>query len=107
MAFDLTGWAFSDAAEMPWQSLGDNIEMKVLGAADAKVIALFRFAAGYAGQPHFHEDAEFSYVLDGDLVSNGVAMTQGHAYAARAGTTHEEFRTANGCTIVSVFKSPT
>jgi anti-sigma factor ChrR (cupin superfamily) len=106
MQYDLTGWAFGDAGQVAWQAFGDDVEMKVLGAADGKVIALFRFAAGWVGRTHFHEDSEFTYILDGDLVSNGVAMAAGHAYAARAGTTHAEHRTENGCTIVSVFKSP-
>jgi anti-sigma factor ChrR (cupin superfamily) len=106
MAIDTTGWAFGDSGTAPWQLLGDEVEMKVLGAADGKIIALFRFGPGYTGATHFHEDAEFTYVLDGDLVSNGVTMSTGHAYAARAGTTHEEFRTERGCTLVSVFTSP-
>jgi quercetin dioxygenase-like cupin family protein len=106
MQFDLTGWAFGNGNQVPWQALGDHVEIKVLGAADGKVIALFRFAPGWVGGSHFHEDAEFTYILEGDLASNGVAMTAGHAYAARAGTRHEEHRTDNGCTIVSVFKSP-
>lgn len=106
MGIDIAGWAFTDSGSVPWQALGHDIEMKVLGAADSKVIALFRFAAGYVGGTHYHEEAEFTYVLEGDLISNGVAMSAGHAYAARAGTTHEEFSTTDGCTLVSVFKSP-
>lgn len=45
-------------------------------------------------------------MLDGDLVSNGVDMSTGHAYGVQAGTDPTEFRTVDGCTIVSVFKSP-
>ena len=80
--------------------------MKMLGAADGRVIAIFKFEPGFAGGTHHHDEPEFSYVLDGEIVSNGVAMAAGHAYAAETGTTHSEFRTDNGCTLVSVFKMP-
>lgn len=106
MSDPLDGWTFTDAGAMDWQPLGDKIAMKMLGAADGKVLAMFQFEAGYAGGSHHHEEPEFTYVLDGSIVSNGVRMEAGHAYAAVAGTTHEEFRTDDGCTLVSVFKAP-
>ena len=86
--------------------LGLSVEMKSLGAADGRMIALFRFAAGYVGGAHDHTDAEFSYILEGSMVSQGVQMEVGHAYDVEAGTTHDDFRTDNGCTLVSVFKIP-
>ena len=97
---------FTDAGAMEWQPLGDKIGMKMLGAADGKVLAMFQFEAGYVGGSHHHEEPEFTYVLSGSVVSNGVLMEAGHAYAAAAGTTHEEFRSDDGCTLVSVFKAP-
>ncbi len=33
-------------------------------------------------------------------------MAAGHADAAQAGTTHQEFRTETGATLVSVFSMP-
>ena len=100
------GWMFADSNEVPWQELAPGVEMKALGAATGRVIAMFRFAPGYEGASHHHDDAEFSYVLEGDLTANGVLMQAGHAYAASAGTTHDEFRTDTGCTVVSVFPVP-
>jgi anti-sigma factor ChrR (cupin superfamily) len=103
---DITGWAFGDADALDWMPIGDGVGMKMLAGADGRSIALFRFAAGYSGPTHHHEQVEFGYVLDGDLVSNGVQMGPGHAYAAQAGTDHTEFRTVDGCTLVNVFKTP-
>lgn len=100
------GWTFTDSAAMEWQGVGDKVEMKMLAGADGRVIALFKFEAGYVGGTHEHGDAEFSYVLEGEVVSNGVLMKAGHAYGVGAGTTHEEFRTDTGCTLVSVFAMP-
>jgi len=102
---DITGWAFADGEALDWAPIGDGVDIKMLGGADGRAIAMFRFAPGYSGATHHHEEAEFSYVLDGDLVSNGVQMGPGHAYAAQAGTDHTEFRTVDGCTLVSVFKT--
>ena len=91
---------------MDWQVLGEGVAMKSLGAADGRMIATFKFDAGYVGGVHHHEEPEFSYILEGSMVSQGVQMEVGHAYAVEAGTTHDDFRTDNGCTLVSVFKIP-
>jgi len=102
---DTTGWTFGDSDSIDWMTVGDKVEMKTLADAEGRTIALFRFGAGYVGGTHHHELSEFSYVLDGDLVSNGVPMKTGHAYGVASGTDHTEFRSENGCTLVSVFKS--
>ena len=91
---------------MPWQVLGEGVAMKAMGAADGRMIATFQFQPGYVGAAHDHVDPEFSYILEGSLISQGVLMTAGHSYAAQAGTTHDDFRTETGCTLVSVFKVP-
>ena len=98
------GWSFSDSGAMAWKPVGEGVAMKALCAANGKMIATFQFAPGYVGTLHHHEEPEFSYVLEGSVVSQGVLMTAGHAYSAQAGTSHEEFRTDTGCTLVSVFK---
>lgn len=100
------GWTFSDSGAQPWQTIGDGVAIKALGAADGRMIATFQFQPGYVGGVHQHHEPEFSYILEGSLVSQGVLMTAGHAYAATAGTTHDDFRTDTGCTLVSVFKVP-
>ena len=97
---------FADEATVPWQEMGPGVEMKTLAAAGGRMVALFRFAPGYEGGTHHHADAEFSYVLEGDLVSVGVPMAAGHAYAAEAGTDHTEFRSPNGAVVLSVFQIP-
>ena len=100
------GWTFSDSGVVPWQVMGDGVAMKALGAADGRMIATFQFQPGFVGGVHQHDEPEFSYILEGSLISQGVVMTAGHAYAVEAGTTHDDFRTDPGCTLVSVFKIP-
>ena len=100
------GWTFTDGSAIDWQQIGEGVAMKVLGVADGKMIATFKFEPGYVGGTHHHEEPEFSYILEGSMISQGVPMEVGHAYAAQTGTTHDDFRTENGCTLVSVFKVP-
>ena len=100
------GWMFADSDALPWQAMGPGVEMKTLASAGGRLIAMFKFDAGYEGGTHHHGDAEFTYVIEGDLVSNGVPMAAGHAYAAEAGTDHTEFRSPSGATVVSVFQIP-
>lgn len=100
------GWMFADSNAIEWNEMGPGVSMKTLGAANGRLIAMFQFEPGYVGGSHEHGDAEFTYLIDGTLVSNGVLMEAGHAYAAEAGTTHSEFRTDTGATLVSVFAMP-
>ena len=106
MDHDITGWTFTDGGEAPWQEMGPGVEMKSLGMANGRLMAMFRFAPGYVGGAHDHGDAEFTYVLEGDLISNGVEMKAGHGYAAEAGTRHTGFESPNGGIVVSVFQVP-
>ena len=103
---DAAGWTFADSNEMEWQSLGPGIEMKMMAAATGQAIGLFRFAPGYRGAAHVHGHAEFSYVLEGELLSTGATLGPGAAYSAERGTSHDDFGTDTGCTIVSVFGLP-
>ncbi|MFT4618435.1 MAG: hypothetical protein ACI9DE_002719, partial [Halioglobus sp.] len=41
---------------MDWQVLGEGVAMKSLGAADGRMIATFKFDAGYVGGVHHHEE---------------------------------------------------
>jgi anti-sigma factor ChrR (cupin superfamily) len=100
------GWTFGDSAAQAWQPMGEGIAMKALATADGRMIATFQFQPGYVGSAHHHTEAEFTYILEGSLISQGVVMSAGHAYAAQAGTDHDDFRTENGCTLVSVFTVP-
>lgn len=97
------GWTFADSEAMDWQARGPGIAMKTLGIANGRMQAMFKFDAGYEGGTHHHSDSEFTYILEGEIISNGVLMKAGHSYAAQEGTTHTEFRTDSGCTVISVF----
>jgi quercetin dioxygenase-like cupin family protein len=107
MTIDNAGWTFADESAIEWQPLGPDVAMKTLGIANGKMMAMFKFDAGYVGGVHEHtNEPEFSYIIEGSMVNNGVEMEAGHSYAAEMGTTHSEFRTDNGATLISVFPVP-
>lgn len=106
MDISLGGWdvgSFDQVEWSPWGSAG-NARAKVMASADGYHVALVEAEAGYAGDPHQHDHAEFLYVVDGTLRTQGRGMTRGDAYAAAAGSTHDDFGTDTGATYLSIFR---
>jgi uncharacterized protein len=102
----LEGWDIGKADEtewMPWGSRGDA-RAKILGRADGYTVVLVEAEPGYRGDPHVHEHAEFSYVIDGTIRNQGQIFNGGDGYAAAAGSTHTDFETPTGATYVVIFK---
>jgi hypothetical protein len=101
----LQGWDINHAAEVDWVPWGEGgARAKILGAADGYFLALVEADAGYRGTPHEHAHAEFFYLLDGDVTNQGTAMTSGDAYAASAGSRHDDFHTDSPARYLSIFK---
>lgn len=101
----LEGWdigKFDEKEWVPWGSGGARA--KVLAAADGYMVVLVEAEPGYQGDPHVHEFAEFSYVIEGTIRNQGVRFQQGDGYAAAAGSTHTDFETETGATYVVIFK---
>jgi quercetin dioxygenase-like cupin family protein len=99
----IDGWVFADSASIEWKSMAPGVRMKSLGMANGRLMALFQFDAGCVGGAHNHGDAEFTYLLEGEMLSNGVQMLPGHSYAAPAGTRHVQFDAVTASTVLSVF----
>ena len=102
----MEGWdigSFEHIDWAPWGSGGDA-RAKVMASAAEFYLALVEADAGYAGDPHQHDHAEFLYVVDGSLRTQGREMTKGDAYAAAPGSTHDDFGTDAGATYLSIFR---
>lgn len=105
--YSLDGWDITKAAEadwVPWGDKNDGTRAKVLGNADGYLAVLVEAAPGYTGTEHVHTNAEFQYVVSGELHTQGQTLTAGDAYAAAAGSRHQDFGTDSGATYFLVFK---
>lgn len=97
------GFVYGDANSIEWRPMKPGMDMKSLGQADGQMMALYRFDAGYVGTPHEHNGAEFTYVIEGTIVSDGLTLTPGHGWSAPHGTPHKRFYAETDATVVSVF----
>ena len=102
----LDGWDIGTFDQLEWASWGSrgDARAKVLANADGYVVTLVEAQPGYQGDPHVHAHAEFLYVIDGALRTQGKEMRKGDAYAAAAGSTHSDFATETGATYLLTFK---
>jgi hypothetical protein len=69
----LQGWGITrgdDAEGIPWGQDG-KARAKVLGQADGYVVVVVEAEAGYQGTPHRPYQAEFFYLVDGQVRNQG------------------------------------
>ena len=102
----LEGWDIGhldDAEWVPWGSTGDA-RAKVLATGDGYYVVLVEAEAGYEGEAHVHEHTEFSYVLEGEVRTQGTTMRAGDASAAAIGSEHTDFAAETTATYLSIFK---
>lgn len=77
------------------------------GQASGHRSMLLRFAAGAVLPAHRHPGDEICLVLEGAVLSNGVALSAGECQALRAGTRHQPVRSAGGALVfVRLFDPP-
>jgi uncharacterized protein len=102
----LEGWDITptDGPEwIPWGE-GDGARARIIGSADGYFVALVEAQVGYRGTPHVHEHAEFLYVIDGRVRTQGQELAAGAGYAAAAGSAHDDFEALTPSTYLSVFR---
>jgi anti-sigma factor ChrR (cupin superfamily) len=102
----LEGWSITHSADAQWSPWGDDgkARAKVLGTADGYIVALVEADVGYRGTPHEHAHAEFSFVVNGTIRSQGEILNAGDGYAAAAGSTHDDFETLTPASYLSIFR---
>jgi quercetin dioxygenase-like cupin family protein len=95
---------FDEIAWAPWGS-GGKAQAKVLGSGDGYFVSVIEAEAGYRGDPHSHNHAEFFYLIEGSLRNQGRELKAGAGYAAAAGSTHADFEVGDGgARYISIFK---
>lgn len=98
----LSGFSLKDEKELPWipSKFAAGVEVKNLGKANGRAVQLVKFSPAASFPSHTHTDAEFLYVLEGEVFQNGVKLTAGCSATAAAGSVDETFVSPNGCLFI-------
>lgn len=106
MEHSLDGWDVGHADDKEWTPWGSqgNAKGKVLATADGYYVVLVEADPGYSGEAHEHQHTEFSYVLEGEVRTQGRTLRPGDGYAAATGSVHTDFTTETGATYLAIFK---
>ena len=101
---DADGVRFVRSARLSWEpGAAQGVEVKQLFADPSgnRTTKMYRMAAGSTYPAHRHADVEDIYVVDGDLLVNGVPMRAGDYCRADAGSLHHGIRTESGCLFIA------
>lgn len=100
-----SGWEVGRSADANWLPWGADglAEAHFMTAANDTHMVHIRANAGYQGDPHDHAIAEFTYVLSGRVVTNGIELGPGDGVAAECGTRHESFKALTDTEYIVVF----
>jgi quercetin dioxygenase-like cupin family protein len=98
-----------DTSAVAWSPANGGISMKVLHQDEATggLTAMTRMAAGSSIPAHSHPRADQTvFVLEGDLIDDGVSYGPGSFFVAKAGTPHGPNTTSGGCVLLTTYSGP-
>jgi quercetin dioxygenase-like cupin family protein len=67
-------------------------------------MALVEAEPGYRTEPHAHNHAEFFYLIEGTVRTQGRSLSTGAMFAAAAGSSHTDFTAGTRVKYLSIFK---
>ena len=91
--------------QLPWipSRFAPGVEVKNLGKANGRAMQLVRFQPGASFPAHLHTDAEFLFMLEGEVFQNGQRLGTGWSSVAPAGTRDSTFVSPAGCSFLLVY----
>ncbi len=92
-------------SDAPWMDTPlPGIRLKVLSLSDAQEYAmlLVELGAGVTYPEHDHPGVEDTFVISGDLQSEGRSLGPGDSFHADPGTHHQPLTSINGCTALFI-----
>ena len=104
--FDRAGLLISRSVDMDWQEAGvAGVQSKPLFLDEKRgyMTALVRMAPGTRYPSHRHTDVEELYLLEGDLLVEGLVMRSGDYCRAEPDTIHGEVSTEAGALFLVCF----
>lgn len=100
----------SDTSALAWSPPNaGGISMKVLyhDQSTGAMTAMTRLAAGSSIPAHSHPHADQTvFVLEGDLIDDGVTYGPGTFFVAKAGTPHGPNTSSGGCVLLTTYSGP-
>ena len=96
-------FTFATAGSAVWEPTpieGVMVRQLFTDGQHERMTMLVRMSAGVRYPKHCHTGAEECYVIDGDLLVEGVRMGPGDYVRAEAGSIHDTVSTENGCLLL-------
>ena len=105
----------TDTAALAWSPTGwPGVSMKMLQQVESigGMIGMMRMEAGSSIPPHSHTHAarlsspksdQAVFVIEGDLIEEGVTYGPGSLLVAKAGTPHGPHGSSGGCVLLSTY----
>ena len=97
-----------DTSALPWSPTGwPGVSMKMLQQVESSgggMIGMMRMEAGSSIPAHSHTHADQAvFVIEGDLIDEGVTYGPGSFLVAKAGTPHGPHSSSGGCVLLSTY----
>ena len=96
-----------DTSALPWLPIGwPGVSMKMLQQVESTggISAMIRIEAGISIPAHSHTHADQAvFVIEGDLIDEGVTYGPGSFLVAKAGTPHGPHNSSGGCVLLSTY----
>jgi len=99
----------AQAIPAPFPNTKGTVTLKVLNSDQSlgPAVALLRMEPGSEIPRHLHEHTtEFSYVLEGDFINEGITYSKGTEINVKPRTAHGPHTTTNGCSVLVTFSYP-
>ena len=97
----------TDTSALPWSPTGwPGVSMKMLQQVESTggMSGMMRMEAGSSIPAHSHTHADQAvFVIEGDLVEEGVTYGPGSFLLAKAGTPHGPHSSSGGCVLLSTY----
>ena len=97
----------TDTSALPWSPTGwPGVSMKMLQQVESTggMTGMMRMEAGSSIPAHSHTHADQAvFVIEGDLIEEGVTYGPGSFLLAKAGTPHGPHSTSDGCVLLSTY----
>ena len=97
----------TDTSALPWSATGwPGVSMKMWpqGESAGGTCGMIRMDAGSSIPAHSHTHADQAvFVIEGDLVDDGVTYGPGSFLLAKAGTPHGPHGSSGGCVLLSTY----